>query len=320
MSESAATPSSQPTDRMIGQVLAGRYEIEGRLGKGGMAVVYKAMDRNFGRSVAIKVLRTDVAKDPIAAKRLIREARAAGQLHHPNIITMHDVGTAEGMVYIVMEVLVGSELSDLMEEVGAIDLLRSLDIGRQVASALVVAHRAGIIHRDIKPENLFLIDTTTGSDYVKMLDFSIAKLPSAMVTAALTRAGSVFGTPHYMAPEQVEGRTVCPQTDLYALGAVLYECIAGEPPFDGDSVIDILLQHARAQPPKASDLGIWLPDGLSDLIASLLAKKETDRPESAAAVERRLEQMMEATRKARSMIPDTDIRDSVTGEQIAAHT
>ncbi len=318
MADPSANPRKTKKDRMIGQVLADRYEIQGRLGKGGMAVVYKAQDRSFGRSVAIKVLRTDIAKDPVAAKRLIREARAAGQLHHPHIITMHDVGTADGMVYIVMEVLVGSELSDVMEQVGAIDVLRSLEIARQVASGLAVAHRAGIIHRDIKPENLFLIDTESGGDYIKMLDFSIAKLPSAMVTAALTRAGSVFGTPHYMAPEQVEGRTVCTQTDLYALGAVLYECIAGQPPFDGDSVIDILLQHARSEPPKLSALGIWLPDGLSELVDGLLAKKESERPESATVVEHMLERMIDETRRAPSRAPPTEVRPQVSEADIEA--
>ena len=281
---------------LIGQTLAGRYLIQGQLGKGGMAVVYQAKDKSFGRTVAVKVLRTDVAKDPVAAKRLVREARAAGQLHHPNIITMHDVGEANGLVYIVMEVLKGVELSDVMEEHGAVPVDRALEIGRQVASALVVAHQNNIIHRDIKPENLFLVDAGNGRETVKMLDFSIAKLPTNMVTAALTRAGSVFGTPHYMAPEQVEGRQVCHQTDLYALGAVIYELIAGEPPFDGNSVIDILLQHAKAPPPKLVDTGIALPPGLSELVDSMLAKKETDRPASAGEVEQALLRFQEQLR------------------------
>jgi len=283
---------------LIGHTLAGRYVVKKQLGKGGMAVVYLANDKSFGREIAVKVLRTDVAKDPVAAKRLIREARAAGQLHHPNIITMHDVGESDGLVYIVMEVLKGRELSDLMEMEGQINVERSLDISRQVASALSVAHANGIIHRDIKPENLFLIERNGVPSFVKMLDFSIAKLPTNMVTAALTRAGSVFGTPHYMAPEQVEGRQVCAQTDLYALGAVMYELIAGEPPFDGNSVIDILLQHAKARPPRLADCGVDVPPGLSELVDSMLAKKETDRPASASAVEKALSRMLADTQKA----------------------
>jgi tRNA A-37 threonylcarbamoyl transferase component Bud32 len=286
---------------LIGQTLANRYVIQSKLGKGGMAVVYKAKDKSFGRDVAVKVLRTDVAKDPVAAKRLIREARAAGQLHHPNIITMHDVGEVDGLVYIVMEVLKGRELSDLMEEEGAVDPARAVEIARQVASAMTVAHANGIIHRDIKPENLFL-NEAGGRDAIKVLDFSIAKLPTNMVTAALTRVGSVFGTPHYMAPEQVEGRAVCSQTDLYALGAVLYELIAGEPPFDGKSVIDILLQHAKTAPPKLSDTDAELPPGLSELVDSLLAKKETDRPASAEVVEQALARFVTIIKDGKSVV------------------
>jgi len=307
MAASGAGPSNDRSDGLIGHTLAGRYAVEGRLGKGGMAVVYKARDRSFGRTVAIKVLRTDVAKDPVAAKRLVREARAAGQLHHPNIITMHDVGETDGMVYIVMELMKGRELAELMEEEGAIGVRRALGIGRQVAAALTIAHQHGIIHRDIKPENLFLIDKDSGEDFVKMLDFSIAKLPTNMVTAALTRAGSVFGTPHYMAPEQVEGRTVCPQTDLYALGAVIYELIAGEPPFDGDSVIDILLQHAKKQAPKLKDLrGVTLPAGVSELVDSMLAKKEAERPATAADVETALTRLIEEFAPPPPVAPDPD--------------
>ncbi len=281
----------------VGRVIGGRYEVVGRLGKGGMAVVYRATDHTLGRTVAIKVLRTDVAKDPVAAKRLVREARAAGQLHHPNIITMHDVGESDGMVYIVMEVLNGTELSDLMDELGPLGLSRSIDIARQAASGLSCAHAHRIIHRDIKPENLFVLPGENGGDLVKILDFSIAKLPTNMVTAALTRAGSVFGTPHYMAPEQVEGRDVSAQTDIYALGAVLYESLLGEPPFDGDSVIDILLHHVRSTAKRVDFDGRKLPAGLADLVESMLAKKESDRPASAEEVERQLERCMAEARE-----------------------
>ena len=288
--------SAGGSQNLIGHSLGGRYDIVSRLGKGGMAVVYSATDRSLGRTVAIKVLRTDVAKDPIAAKRLVREARAAGQLHHPNIITMHDVGDSDGMVFIVMEVLQGRELSELMDEKGPLGLVRSIEIARQTASALAVAHAHRIIHRDIKPENLFVSQTDGGHDHVKVLDFSIAKLPTNMVTAAFTRAGSVFGTPHYMAPEQVEGREVSPQTDIYALGAVLFESLLGEPPFDGDSVIDILLQHVRGTAKRLDFDGRPLPPGLADLVESMLAKKESDRPTSAEEVERQLARCLAAAR------------------------
>jgi serine/threonine-protein kinase len=294
------TPSERREhDPLIGTLFADRYQVQSRLGKGGMAIVYKAMDRNLGRDVALKVLRTDVAPDPSAAKRLVREARAAAQLHHPHIITIHDVGEAGGVVFLVMEVLVGRPLSDMMEAEGAVAVERTLDMGEQIASALSIAHSAGIIHRDIKPENLFLIDHGSKTDFIKMLDFSIAMLPNQMVTAALTRAGSVFGTPHYMAPEQIEGKQACPQTDLYALGAVMYELIMDRPPFDGGSVIDILLQHVKSPPPPLVKEGVRMPNGLPELIHALLAKKPGDRPESAAWLRDRLGQMLADLRAER---------------------
>ncbi|MBM4345851.1 MAG: serine/threonine protein kinase, partial [Deltaproteobacteria bacterium] len=288
-------PEQPENDPLIGTTFADRYQLVSRLGKGGMAVVYKATDKNLGREVALKVLRKDVAADPIAAKRLIREARAAAALHHPNIITIHDVGEYAGTVYVVMEILVGKPLSDVMEEVGVLGVERSLHIAQQLLSALVAAHGQAIIHRDIKPENLFLL-SAGGGDFVKVLDFSIAKLPTEMVTAALTRAGSVFGTPHYMAPEQVEGKEVGPQTDLYAVGAVVYEMISGEPPYDGASVIDILLKHVKSPAPQLSRLGIKLPTGLSDLCVRLLAKKRQDRPQTAAAVREDIARMLSEVR------------------------
>ena len=281
-------------DPLIGTTFANRYAIQGRLGKGGMAVVYKAMDTQMGREVAVKVLRPDVA-DEVAAKRLIREAKGAGALNHPNIITIFDRGIWEDRVYIAMEILNGQEMSSLMENEGAIPVERALKICEQVASALAVAHAEGIIHRDIKPENLFLLNRS-GGDVVKMLDFSIAKLPKEMVTQQLTRAGSVFGTPHYMAPEQVEGKQAVPQTDLYALGAVMYELIAGEPPFDGASVIDILLKHVKAPAPTLERPGLELPPGLNDLVKELLAKKPADRPQSAEIVRERIADMRAAMR------------------------
>jgi tRNA A-37 threonylcarbamoyl transferase component Bud32/plasmid stability protein len=285
-------------DPLIGSVLADRYLLTSRLGKGGMAIVYKATDRNLGREVAVKVLRTDVSGDPVAGKRLVREARAAAALHHPNIITIHDVGDHEGQIYVVMEILVGRALSDVLEEGIEISVERALHMAQQVCSALVVAHDHGIIHRDLKPENLFLLEKN-GADFIKMLDFSIAKLPTEMVTAALTRAGSVFGTPHYMAPEQVEGKQAVPQTDLYAVGAILYELIVGDPPFDGKSVIDILLQHVRGAIPHINKPN--LPAGLDDLVQSLLAKKAAQRPQSAAEVRDILTKMLSDVRGATAM-------------------
>lgn len=306
----------QENDPLIGTTFADRYQLVSRLGKGGMAVVYKATDKNLGREVALKVLRKDIAADPVAAKRLVREARAAAALHHPHIITIHDVGEYAGTVYVVMEILVGKPLSDVMEEAGALGVERSLNIAEQLVSALSVAHAQNIIHRDIKPENLYLL-SAGGGDFVKVLDFSIAKLPTEMVTAALTRAGSVFGTPHYMAPEQVEGKEVGPQTDLYAVGAVIYEMIAGEPPYDGASVIDILLKHVKSPAPQLSKLGIKLPHGLSELCVKLLAKKKQDRPQTADAVREELARMLADVRHDNESVSGA-VTESELSHEVAA--
>lgn len=316
-------PEQHEADPLIGTTFADRYAILSRLGKGGMAVVYKATDKNLGREVAVKVLRKDVASDPIAAKRLVREARAAAALHHPNIITIHDVGETGGVVYVVMEILVGRPLSDVLEELGSLGVERSLHIAEQLCSALAIAHAQNIIHRDIKPENLFLLDAG-GGDFVKVLDFSIAKLPTEMVTAALTRAGSVFGTPHYMAPEQVEGREVSAHTDLYATGAVLYEMIAGEPPFDGPSVIDILLKHVKVPPPSLATRGLKLPAGLADLCNRLLAKKKNDRPASASIAREEIAKILADVRhdsdsspKAEPAAPHRAAQETVREDDVA---
>lgn len=312
--------AAEQDDPLLDTLLAGRYHLTSRLGKGGMAVVYKATDRQDKREVAVKILRTDVSGDPVAGKRLVREARAAAALDHPNIISIFDVGDDDGRIYVSMEILVGKALSDVLEDGEEISVERAVYIGQQVASALIVAHAHGIIHRDLKPENLFLLNRD-GGDFVKMLDFSIAKLPTDMVTAALTRAGSVFGTPHYMAPEQVQGKQAYPQTDLYALGAILYELVMGDPPFDGKSVVDILLAHIKEPIPHLTKPGV--PPALDELVQHLLQKQAPNRPESAQVVYERLTAILTQLRGSAPQRPAAvplheQATAPVTAEQIAA--
>lgn len=311
--------AAEQDDPLLDTLLAGRYHLTSRLGKGGMAVVYKATDRQEGRQVAVKVLRTDVSGDPVAGKRLVREARAAAAIQHPNIISIYDVGDDDGRIYVAMEILIGKELSAVLEDGEEISVERAVYIGQQVASALIVAHAQGIIHRDLKPENLFLLGRD-GGDFVKMLDFSIAKLPTDMVTAALTRAGSVFGTPHYMAPEQVQGKQAYPQTDLYALGAILYELVMGDPPFDGKSVVDILLAHIKEPIPHLTKPGV--PAALDELVQQLLQKQAPNRPESAQVVYDRLTAILAQLRGSAPKRPAVPLHEQatapVTADQIAA--
>lgn len=287
-------PQSAENDPLIGQTFAGRYEIRTRLGAGGMAVVYGGHDRMLMRDVAIKILRPEAATDPTSAKRLQREATAAGQLHHPHIITFHDVGMTGDKLFIVMEQLNGLNLTETREaEGGSLDVIRASRIGAQIAAALSCVHGANIVHRDLKPENAFILQRN-GADYVKLLDFSIAKLPEEMVDGRLTQTGTIFGTPYYMAPEQAMGDPVSFQTDLYALGAVLFELVAGRPPFQADNAIKLLAKQSMENAPTLASLGHPVPSAFEELVGAMLEKVPWHRPSTAQDVQATLERIVQA--------------------------
>lgn len=273
-------PGPSSKDPLIGQTFAGRYVIDRRLGQGGMAVVYAAHDRNLQRDVAVKILRPDVVDSERAAQRLKREARAVGRLHHRHIITFHDVGMADDHIFIVMEQLTGRTLAEERRTLGRLPFQRACAICAQVAEALRVVHDAGIVHRDLKPDNVFLVDRR-GADFCKLLDFSIAKLPTTMVDGQITVTGTVFGTPHYMSPEQAMGDPVSAATDLYALGAILFELVTGRTPFVANNPVELVTQQGLRPAPRARDLHPRLPAELDALIASMLEKSPRDRPASA---------------------------------------
>lgn len=280
-------------DPMIGQTFAGRYEIRSLLGSGGMAVVYGGFDKMLRRDVAVKILRPEASGDPTSAERLQREAKAAGQMHHPHVITFHDVGMMGDQLFIVMELLRGRTLTDEREASGGqIGVLRTAMIGSQVAGALCCVHAANIVHRDLKPENIF-VSQRNGSDYCKLLDFSIAKLPEEMVDGRLTQTGTVFGTPYYMAPEQAMGDPVSFQTDVYSLGAVLFELVAGRPPFEADNPIKLLTKQSMENPPKLSSLGVVVPVAFEELIEAMLEKVAWHRPATALDVQKALERVID---------------------------
>ena len=288
---------SAADDPLIGQTFARRYEIRARLGSGGMAVVYAGHDKMLMRDVAVKILRPEASGDPTAAKRLQREATAAGQLHHPNIITFHDVGVAGDQLFIVMELLRGGTLSDVRERAGgALTVLRPAQVGAQVSAALRCVHGANIVHRDLKPENIFVLDRG-GEEDVKLLDFSIAKLPEELVDGRLTQTGTVFGTPYYMAPEQAMGDPVSFHTDLYSLGAVLFEVVAGRPPFVADNPIKLLAKQSLEAAPTLRSLVPEVPRALDELVQAMLEKEPWHRPASAEEVERALRKVAETEAK-----------------------
>jgi serine/threonine-protein kinase len=227
---------------LIGADFEGRYHIEAELGSGGVGTVYRARDAKLGRPVAIKVLQEKYGASRELRHRFEREAHALAALSHPHVVTVTDFGVSHGMPYLVMELLEGTTLSDRLES-GPLGGEEAIDVTRQVLRALTFVHDQGFVHRDMKPGNIFLQSVPGSNAHVKILDFGLAKvLERDQTTTVLTRAGQVFGTPSYMAPEQVGAESTDARTDLYAVGIILFEMLAGRPPFRGD-VTEVMRQQ-----------------------------------------------------------------------------
>ncbi|MFB7474718.1 protein kinase [Kitasatospora sp. NPDC056184] len=275
---------------MVGDVLDGRYQLVERLGQGGFGVVWRAFDTRMRRPVAVKVINHHGEDQQKAALRFVREACAAGNLSHPHIVTVHDLGEGElggrRVTYLVMELLVGRTLTAVLRD-GPADPEQSLRWGRQICSALAAAHDAGMVHRDIKPENIMV----TEAGVAKVLDFGIAQLDIG--AGGLTTTGTVIGSPAYMAPERWTGGRVDGRADLYAFGCVLVELCTGARPFGGDSTPVLMYQHLNEPPPALDPAPFGLPAELAGLVAELLAKDPDERPADARAVERRLAELEE---------------------------
>lgn len=276
------TPASvfRPGDRL------GPYLISGLIGRGGMGEVYRAKDTRLGRPVAVKILSVSSSSNPEHLKRFEQEARAAAALEHPNILAVHDVGTHAGMPYIVTELLEGETLRQRLGD-GRLLLRQALEIARQVAEALSVAHEKGIIHRDLKPENLFL----TRQNRVKILDFGLAKLlpgipeswatPDESAPESLTVEGSIIGTPGYMAPEQVRGEQTDHRTDIFAFGAILYEMVSGKMAFGGQTTVEQICAVLRQNPVPLPEIVPEIPPSLDLLVNHCLEKIPGNRFQSA---------------------------------------
>jgi tRNA A-37 threonylcarbamoyl transferase component Bud32 len=267
-----------------GTVLAGRYRLEERLGRGGMGEVWRADDPGLGRHVAIKIVLSDLDSDPALIARLRQEATNAAKLQHPGITVVHDVGDHEGHPFFVMEFLDGQDLKAVLDQhPGGLPIDQVTSIARQVAAALAHAHAKGVVHRDIKPANLMVL--TDGG--VKICDFGISRYADA--TSGLTTDGRVLGTPAYMAPEQYKGQRADARTDLYSLGCTLYAMLTGGPPFPtGHQWAALMYQHLDTPPPSPSSTRPDIPLELEELVLDLLAKEPDDRPASASMVVARL--------------------------------
>ncbi|MBA3455457.1 MAG: serine/threonine protein kinase [Deltaproteobacteria bacterium] len=271
-------------DKLVGQTLDGRYYVEKKIGEGGMGVVFSARHAVIERPLAIKVLKREVMRDTATIKRFVQEAKAASRIGHPNIVDVTDFGTTpDGMTYSVMEFVFGQTLGAAMRAAAPFPPQRSIKIAAQIARALGAAHDKGIVHRDLKPENVFLVDRDGRTDFVKIVDFGIAKVAPPAGGAAeprLTRAGSVFGTPEYMAPEQAAGRSDTDgRVDIYALGVLLYEMTCGRVPHRADSMVRTLAMQMLdpVEPPTKVRPDLHIPGELEAIILHALAKKREDR-------------------------------------------
>lgn len=249
----------------------GRYRTIKELGKGTMGVVYEAHDPQIDRLVALKILRPDRMVNEAYVGRFLKEARAIGRLAHPSIVTIYDVGEDNDTIYIAMEYLRGTPFNEVIRS-GTLTVPESLDIVRQLAEALDYAHRNAIIHRDIKPSNIILTDDRRA----KLTDFGIARIEDA-ATLYQTKAGEILGTPVYMSPEQTMGQTVDGRSDLYALGVILYEMIAGKRPFTGNNIAAILRSITQDTPAAPSELDPFIRPALSDLIMKSIARDPGQR-------------------------------------------
>ena len=255
---------------MISQL--GRYEVIGELGQGAMGIVYKAKDPLIDRTVAIKTISLNLAleeKEEYEA-RFYQEAKAAGRLNHPNIVTIYDVGKTDDVAYIAMEFLQGRELRDVLNETPLLPLDQALDIVVQVAQGLDYAHEYGIVHRDVKPANIMVVR----DGHVKITDFGIARMAS---TSVRTQTGMVLGSPKYMSPEQVMGKQIDNRSDIFSLGVMLYEMLTGQVPFNGENINAIMYQIMNAVPPPPNTLNPALPEMLNFIVAKALAKAPDDR-------------------------------------------
>ena len=268
--------SSDPTGSAAPVVLGGRYEVHRRLARGGMAEVFLARDQALDRPVAVKILFPEYATDPAFVERFRREAQAAANLSHPNIVGVYDWGSESGTYYIVMEYVEGQSLAEVVRDAGPLHPRRAAEILFEVAGALGFAHQRGVVHRDVKPGNVLI--STTGQ--AKVTDFGIARALSSPADD-LTQAGSVMGTATYFSPEQAQGFAVDARSDLYSLGVVLYEVLCGRPPFLGDSPVSIAYKHVQEWPPRPSQFVTGVPVGLESVILKLLAKKPEQRYRSA---------------------------------------
>jgi serine/threonine protein kinase len=298
-------------DPLLDQTLAGRYRILRKIGEGGMGIVYEAIHVVIEKSVALKVLREDFSHREDVVERFRQEAKSASRIGHEHIIDISDFGvTPSGAHFFVMELLHGRDLAEELELGGPLPTRRVLGIALQCAKALEAAHAKGIVHRDMKPENVFLTRRDTGEDFIKIVDFGIAKMSDMETGRALpgkkiTKSGMIFGTPEYMSPEQAAGKALDHRVDVYALGIIMYELMTGRVPFMGDTFMGILTQHMfeQALPMRAAYPACTTPPEVEQMIMRSIAKNPDERPQTMGQFAAELSHLLAVVPVTSSMPP-----------------
>jgi tRNA A-37 threonylcarbamoyl transferase component Bud32 len=264
-------------DPMLGRVIDEKYRIDAEIGAGGMATIYRATRLRIGDVVAIKVLHSELLREPQFAERFEREAQTAARLKHPNVVAVYDFGVSEdGVIYLVMELVEGSNLRAIIKETGAMPVALAAEIVRQVCAALTEAERQHVVHRDIKPANI-AVETTPDGPRVKVLDFGIASLRSGGGATLFTQTGTALGTPAYMSPEQCLGEELDGRSDIYSLGVVLFEMLCGVAPFNSPTPTAVVMQHVQQAPPPLRVLNVSVPVAVEAVVLRALAKARADR-------------------------------------------
>ena len=267
-----------------------RYELVAQQGSGGLSVIYRALDRKLGRIVALKILRPNLTKEPAFLEKFQQEARFVAMMSHPNIVTVHDVGSDGATHYIVMEMIEGNDLKKLIKARGGLPLDKALDYGIQICAGLGFAHRSQLVHADVKPQNILI----NREAVLKVTDFGIAQ--AFTDTMPQTRSEVVWGSPHYFAPEQAKGEKPSPASDVYSIGIVLFEMFTGRLPYVGSSQRELALAHIQGETPKANEFNPELPNDLSNVIAKVMSKRPNDRYQHADQLGHILQEIRERGR------------------------
>jgi serine/threonine-protein kinase len=302
-SEPEASPDPADIDPLVGTKVA-KYEILRRLGHGGMGRVYEALNPDIGKRVALKMLDPRLASNKAAAARFAREAQAASAASSPHIVEIFDAGVADdGTPFIVMEVLEGESLASRIDREGGLDPDETVRIAIQILRGLHKAHEAGIVHRDLKPDNVFLVDRDHEPPLAKILDFGVSKVEKAQGSTTLTRDGSVIGTPAYMSPEQAQGQPdVDAQSDIWSVGAIVYECLSGRLPFSGTSYEQVIVQICTEAPAPLAELAPTVPRSLVDIVERCMRRDRSERIGSADELLQLLGEPASGSRRSRAAV------------------